>query len=73
MENADATLLEENKNIMFHCAAIPKSFYDGETHIGEYLMFKKSYGEGTGVGIVNGKIKTGKVTVATVKTDISIM
>ena len=32
-------------------------------------MFKKSYGEGTGVGIVNGKVKSGKVTVATAKTE----
>ncbi len=58
-----------NKNIMFHCSAVPASFFDGDTHISEHLMFKKSYGEGTGVGIVNGKIKTGKVTVATAKTE----
>ena len=32
-------------------------------------MFKKSYGEGSGVGIVNGEIKTGSVTVATAKTE----
>ena len=32
-------------------------------------MFKKSYGDGTGVGIVNGNVKTGKVTVATAKTE----
>ena len=60
---------EENKNIMFHCSAIPKSFFEGETEIGEHLMFKKSYGEGTGVGIVNGKVKAGKVTVASAKTE----
>ncbi len=60
---------EANKNIMFHCSAIPKSFFEGETTIGEHLMFKKSYGEGTGVGIVNGKVKSGKVTVASTKTE----
>jgi len=32
-------------------------------------MFKKSYGEGTGIGIVNGKVKSGKVTVASTKTE----
>lgn len=60
---------EPNKNIMFHCSAIPKSFFEGEATIGEHLMFKKSYGEGTGVGIVNGKVRTGKVTVASTKTE----
>lgn len=59
-----------NKNIMFHCSAVPKSFFEEEVPvISEHLMFKKSYGEGTGVGIVNGTIKTGKVTVATAKTE----
>lgn len=58
-----------NKNIMFHCSAVPKSFFEGETRIGEHLMFRKSYGEGTGVGIVNGKVKSGKVTVASTKTE----
>ena len=60
---------ECNKNIMFHCSAVPKSFFKGETNISEHLMFKKSYGEGSGVGIVNGDIKTGRVTVATAKTE----
>lgn len=58
-----------NKNIMFHCSAVPASFFEGDTHISEHLMFKKSYGEGTGVGIVNGKIKAGKVTVGSAKTE----
>ena len=59
-----------NKNIMFHCSAVPKSFFEEEVPvISEHLMFKKSYGEGTGVGIVNGTIKTGNVTVATAKTE----
>lgn len=57
------------KNIMFHCSAIPSSFFEAKPSISEHLMFKKSYGEGTGVGIVNGKVKTGKVTVATTKTE----
>ncbi len=60
---------EPTKNIMFHCSAVPKSFFEGETDINEHLMFKKSYGDQTGVGIVNGKIKTGNVTVATAKTE----
>ena len=57
------------KNIMFHCSAVPSSFFEDKPCISEHLMFKKSYGEGTGVGIVNGKVKSGKVTVATAKTE----
>ena len=64
---------EPTKNIMFHCSAIPKSFFEGETKIGEHLMFKKSYGEGTGVGIVNGKVKSGEVTVASAKTENGVI
>ena len=60
---------DRTKNIMFHCSAIPSSFFEGKTSIGEHLMFKKSYGEGTGVGIVTGKVKSGKVTVASTKTE----
>lgn len=58
-----------NKNVMFHCSAVPSSFFEDKPSISEHLMFKKSYGEGTGVGIVNGQIQTGKVTVATTKTE----
>ena len=57
------------KNIMFHCSAVAPSLFEDDPTIGEHLMFKKSYGEGTGVGIVNGKIRTGKATVATAKTE----
>lgn len=60
---------ESTKNIMFHCSAVPSSFFEDAPTVGEHLMFKKSYGEGTGVGIVNGKIKSGKVTVTTTKTE----
>lgn len=57
------------KNIMFHCSAVAPSLFEEKPCIGEHLMFKKSYGEGTGVGIVNGKVQSGKVTVATAKTE----
>jgi len=60
---------EGTKSIMFHCSAIPSSFFDGKTCIGEHLMFKKTYGDMTGVGIVGGKVKTGKATIATAKTE----
>ncbi len=57
------------KTILFHCAAIPKSFYSSKTNISEHLMFKKSFGEGSGVGIVNGDICAGKVTIGSFKTE----
>ena len=57
------------KSIVFHCSAIPDSFFDGPTSISEHLMFKKSYGEGTGVGIVDGKIRSGNVTAGSFKTE----
>ncbi len=60
---------DETKSIVFHCSAIPDSFFDGPTSISEHLMFKKSYGEGTGVGIVNGKIRSGNVTAGSFKTE----
>ena len=60
---------DSNKNIMFHCSAVPTSFFEDKPTVAEHLMFKKSYGEGTGIGIVNGKIKSGKVTVTTTKTE----
>ena len=60
---------EDTKNIMFHCSAIPNSFFEGETCVSEHLMFKKTYGDMTGVGIVNGKVKSGVATVATTKTE----
>lgn len=60
---------EPDKSIMFHCSAIPGSFFDGEARIGEHLMFKKTFGEGSGVGIVNGKVRSGKATMGSFKTE----
>ena len=60
---------DKTKSIMFHCSAIPGSFFCGGTCISEHLMFKKTYGEGTGVGIVNGKVKSCDVTIGSFKTE----
>jgi len=64
---------DPSKTILFHCAAIPRSFYASETKIGEHLMFKKSFGEGSGVGIVNGEICTGEVTLGSFKTEDGVL
>lgn len=38
-------------------------------HIEEHLMFRKSYGEGSGVGINKGKLMSGDVTIGSFKTE----
>lgn len=58
-----------NKTVLFHCSAIPQSFFTEKGKISEHLMFKKSYGEGTGVGIVKGKIMPCEVTIGSFKTE----
>ena len=54
---------EKDKMILFHCSAIPQSFFKGKTKISEHLMFKKSFGEGTGVG--SFKTEDGKLCAFT--------
>lgn len=58
-----------NKVIFFHCGPAPVSMMREESHIEEHLMFRKSYGEGSGVGINKGKLLTGDVTVGSFKTE----
>jgi len=60
---------DETKSIMFHCGPIPPSMLEGKGKIIEHLMFKKTFGEGTGVGVNKGKIKPGDITFGSVKTE----
>ena len=70
-------LLDANNNygssgekcILFHCGPAPKSMMRGQAHIEEHLMFRKSYGEGSGVGINVGDLYEGDVTVGGLKTE----
>lgn len=55
--------------IFFHCGPAPASLMAEKGTIQEHLMFKKTYGEGSGVGISVGKIALGEVTVASLKTE----
>lgn len=59
----------DNKCIMFHCGPVPVSMMKGKGRVEEHLMFKKSYGAGTGVGINKGEIKSGPITFGSVKTE----
>ena len=60
---------DSSKVIFFHCGPAPVSMMNGQGHIEEHLMFRKSYGEGSGVGINKGWLMTGDVTVGSFKTE----
>ena len=60
---------EEDKCIMFHCGPVPISMMEGKGKTEEHLMFKKSYGAGSGVGVNKGQIKSGPITFGSVKTE----
>lgn len=59
----------KDKVIFFHCGPAPISMMQGKGKIEEHLMFRKSYGEGSGVGINKGKFIVGDVTVGSFKTE----
>lgn len=58
-----------NKSIFFHCGPAPISMMEGKGIIEQHLMFKKSYGDGSGVGLNVGKLIKGDVTVGSFKTE----
>ncbi len=60
---------EEQRVVFFHCGPAPEALLEGKGHIEEHLMFKKSYGEGSGVGLNVAKIATGDVTIGSMKTE----
>ncbi len=60
---------DPNKVIFFHCGPAPASLMRGRGKIEEHLMFKKSFGAGTGVGINKGKYIVDDVTVGSFKTE----
>ena len=70
-------LLDVNNNygsdpgccILFHCGPAPASMMQERGEIREHLMFRKAYGEGSGVGVNIGKLYEGKATVGSFKTE----
>lgn len=59
-----------NKCILFHCGCVPTSLQkQSKGEIQEHLMFKKSYGAESGVGLNVGEIAPNKVTIGSVKTE----
>ena len=59
----------KDRCIFFHCAAIPTEMLKRKGRIDEHLMFKKSFGAGTGVGILNGEVRPMPLTVGGMKTE----
>ena len=60
---------EKDKIVLFHCGPAPASLMTGKGKIEEHLMFRKSYGEGSGVGINKGNFIKGEVTIGSFKTE----
>ncbi|MBO5010736.1 MAG: hypothetical protein J6D20_08585 [Clostridia bacterium] len=60
---------EEDKAIMFHCGPVPSSMCEGKGQVCEHLMFKKTYGDGSGVGVNKTEMKSGNITIGSVKTE----
>ncbi len=60
---------DNNKAIMFHCGPIAPSLTIGKGKIVEHLMFKKSFGDGSGVGVNKNHIKPGNITFGSIKTE----
>lgn len=60
---------DDDKAIFFHCGPAPASFIKGRGEIQEHLMFKKTYGDGSGVGINKGECISCEVTVGSLKTE----
>jgi len=60
---------DPNKCIFFHCGPAPSSMMEGAGQIQQHLMFKKSYGDGSGVGINVGQLIRGDMTVGSFKTE----
>lgn len=61
--------VEEKKTVMFHCGPIPTSLLKNKGHIEEHLMFKKTYGPESGVGLNVGEIAPTETTIGSMKTE----
>lgn len=59
----------DDRCIFFHCGPVPQSLLEGKGEIEEHLMFRKTFGEGSGVGINKAKIAQNHVTVGSFKTE----
>ncbi len=60
---------DDSKIVFFHCGPAPEALLTGKGHIKEHLMFKKTYGDESGVGLNVAKIAPNEVTIGSMKTE----
>lgn len=60
---------DKNKAIFFHCGPVPISLMKHKGEMTEHLMFKKTYGPGSGVGVNRAEIVSGNITFGSIKTE----
>jgi L-fucose isomerase-like protein len=60
---------QDDKCVLFHCGPVPISMMCGKGDTIEHMMFAKSYGKGSGVGVNRGKIRTGDITFGSLRTE----
>ena len=58
-----------DKAVFFHCSAVPRGMLSGKGLIEDHPILAKSMGPGTSVGVHNGKMKPGTITVASLRTE----
>ncbi len=59
----------KDKAIFFHCSAVPKGMLTGRGLIDDHPILAKSMGPDTSVGVHNGKMRPGPITVASLRTE----
>ena len=59
----------KDKAIFFHCSAVPKGMLTGRGVIEDHPILAKSMGPDTSVGVHNGKMRPGSITVASLRTE----
>ena len=58
-----------DKAVFFHCSAVPRGMLAGKGLIEDHPILANAMGPGTSVGVHNGKMKAGPVTVASLRTE----
>lgn len=59
----------KDKAVFFHCSAVPKGMLIGKGLIEDHPILAKAMGPDTSVGVHNGKMKAGPVTVASLRSE----
>lgn len=60
---------DPDKCILFHCGPLPMDLMEGPGQVQQHKMLSKSYGQGCSWGLNVGKVKTGTITYAGMRTE----